>query len=302
MGCADQIEICNPAVGGSCSGLQGSLQIIAWIELLGLSEAQKASAARIALAHGVSHPQHVVDSLRSSALLANDLLVLGVSSPGLPETQWHREATHWFQTTLANIQYRVVDFPNNAWDSRQDPADWLTTGGATYGVVAPRNWQDSYGPALEDQCSQQLIRSTDQYQSFHLIGVLIVVIVSCAIIVTSWTLEFCVSNRRSRKPGGLKRHKLLAHIADGKAHLLYTALKGAGYQGWVDELEALPHRQPPDHSCQRDIAAIVEQADGSIIIPGPRFGSVGVGVAPGTVQDEKTPSYSVALLGGHTPV
>lgn len=289
-------------MGGSCSGLLGSTQVLPWADLLGFSDTQKATAARIVLAHAVSHPQHVVSSLRTSALLANDLLVLGTNSPGLPDTQWHLETTSWFQTTLANIQYRVVDFPTNAWASRQDPADWQTTGGTGYGVVAPRNWQDSYGPALEDLCKQQLVRSTDQYQSFLLVGVLIVIIVSCAIIVTSWTLEICDGNHSSRKPGGSKRHKLLAHVGDGKAHLLYTALKDAGYNGWEDELEALPHRTPPDHSAQRDIAAVVELSDGSILFPGPHTEAVGnsMGVNPKASQDDKTPSYSVALLGGHT--
>lgn len=278
------------------------MQVLPWLELLGFSDTQKATAARIMFAHMVSHPQHVVSSLRSSALLANDLLVLGTNSPGLPETQWHLETTNWFQTTLANMQYRIVDFPTNAWASRQDPADWQTTGGAAYGVVAPRNWQDAYGPALEDLCKQQLVRSTDQYQSFLLVGVLIVIIVSCAIIITSWTLEFCVSKRKSRKFGGSKRHKLLAHIGDGKTHLLYTALKGAGYQGWKDELEALPHRSPPDRSNQRDIAALAEGSDGAVMFPGPRNEAVSTSLGDGSSQDDKTPSYSVALLGGHTLV
>lgn len=301
-GCADQLELCNLAEGGSCSGPVGSMQALPWIDLLGFSDTQKATATRILLAHSVSHPQHVVSSLRSSALLANDLLVLGINSPGLPETQWHLETEKWFQTTLANIQYRIVDIPNNAWASKQNAANWQTDGGTEYGVVAPRNWQDSYAPALEALCKQQLVRSTNQYQSFLLVGVLVVIIVSCAIIITSWTLELCVANRKSRKLGGSKRHKLLAHIGDGKAHLLYTALKGAGYDGWQDELEALPHRRPHDYTCQRDIAALEEHADGSITIPGPRGGVLDTGLGSRDRQDEKMPASDVALLGRPSPV
>lgn len=115
-------------------------------------------------------------------------------------------------------------------------------------------------------------------------------------------LEVCVGKRKSRQLGGLKRHKFLAHISDGKAHLLYTALKGAGYHGWEDELEALPHRRPAVQSCQRDIAALVEYPNGSITFPVPQSEAVGTEAGRESGQDDKTPSYNVASLGGHTLV
>lgn len=130
------------------------------------------------------------------------------------------------------------------------------------------------------------------------------ILVSCAIIITSWTLEFCVLKRKSRKPGGAKRHKFLAYVGDGKAHLMYSVLKGAGYEGWKDELEALPYRGMVERGCQRDVVGRVEREDGSIGFPSPGSTVRGVGqeVGNGSLQDDdKTPAYSVALLGGHSP-
>lgn len=227
--------------------------------------------------------------------------MLGVESPALPDDQWTREVMKWFQTALANIQYRIVDFPNNFWAANGTIAgDWKTTGNTDYGVVAAKNWQESFAPALEGLCEQQLVRSTDQYQSFLLVGVLIVVVVSVVLIVVSWTLEMCVRRRGSRREGGKKRHKLLAYVADGKTQLLHEVLKGAGHGGWENEFDAVPSRRPADADRERDISPVREQQGRKAI----RYFGPSVGNPPSeradsserAPEEEKVQSVNEALL------
>lgn len=241
---------------------------------LNLNNNQRATAQRILYAHQ-SSLMHNAAGAGTGALSTSDVLVDGLYSPALPDNQWILETTRWFQTSLANIQHRIVDYPNNNWAANQ--SDQWDAAGPAFGVVSPADWKDRAASALEEQCRSQLVRSTDEYQSFVLVGIIVVVIISCTLIITSWTLHCCVSKRKDRRPGGDNRHKLISYIADSKTHMLYTSLRSAGYTGWQDEVESMPTRDAAPYSGDaKDVEAVME-SDGSIWQPGSRHGIVEYG-------------------------
>ncbi|KAI5370755.1 hypothetical protein Slin15195_G016280 [Septoria linicola] len=207
----------------------------------------------------------------SAAHYADECLVNNIYAPALPDTQWPLETTKWFQTSLANIQHRIVDYPNNNWATNR--SDLWKSNGPSFGVVDPRIYDDTGSQAFAKQCGSQLVRSANEHQSFIVVGVVVVVVISFAWIITSWTLHLCVSKRKDRQLGARKRHKLLAYIADSKTHLAHTSLRGAGYTGWDLQMHSMPVREVEDYRNAEDIEAVVE-SNGVIWQPGPRHGAV----------------------------
>jgi len=252
LACDHRLQLCNSA-DGACTALTGNN--LTTYDAIGLNDKQLATAERILLARLHSHIYDTINGACGSALAANDHLV-DLFSPQLPDDQWIREVTRMYQTALANVQLRIVDFPNNAW---------LTNDSETLGVIAAQNWAESEHNAMAELCKQQRVQSTNQYQSFSFWGVIIVVAVSSILIITSWTLESCVERRpdlRARdgvKLEGEKRYRQRAWIADGKLQLLRMALKDAGYVNWVNEMEYVPYREVID-----DIDPVIEE-DGAVM-------------------------------------
>ena len=218
---------------------------------LGLTEKREATAERIIDARLHSTIFDVIYQQGSNALMASDLLSGLVTSPPLPRHQWILETTKWFQTAMANVQYRLVEFPNNAWDT--DTNDGVD-------VVQPEEWFNFSSNAMRELGSQQLVRSTDEYQKFSLEGIVIVIAISFALIVVSCTLEWCVFlPKRRHYPEGSRRYKRLAYAADGQLQLLRVLLEKADYGDWQDKLEETPYRIPKDPSNQKDITSSFEE-------------------------------------------
>ena len=149
-----------------------------------------------------------------------------------------------FQTALANIQLRIADFPVNKWYTNETQ---------NVVVLPPSAWQEDDAAEMEQLCRRQRVMSTDQYQSFSLAGVLLVIVLGPALILTSWFLDLCIQKRSSLQPGGSKRYRRLAWIADDKLQLLRLALKGAGYDDWKNELDSVPVRVTRDKDIQPPI-------------------------------------------------
>lgn len=146
---------------------------------------------------------------------------------------------------MANVQYRIAEFPNNEWDTN-------TTSGPN--VVPPEEWFNFSSNAMRELCNQQLVRSTDEYQTFSLEGIAVVILISFALIITSLTVESCdFRPQRRRHPDGARRHERLAYAADGQLQLLRVVLENTGYTNWHDKLEDIPFRVPKDDAIQKDI-------------------------------------------------
>ena len=247
VACIDRMRVCDPQHLDRCSRLVGSKMV--YPGTLGLNRIQEATAERVLEARFHSIMWDAIAEQGGKALMANDVVVDFVST-ALPPNQWVIETERWFQTLLANVQYRVVDFTNNAWmakwPSLPPPSD-------------PSNWLNGSSSAMEDLCERQLIRNTGQYQSFSLAGVLIVTILSISIIIASWFLEGCVLRGKGRRHDNRKRYKRVAYAADGKLQLLRVALQSAGYYGWHGRLDDVPYRSLENMSQQRDIEPAVEE-------------------------------------------
>ena len=237
IACHDQTRICGK---DSCTPLTSSPKLD--FRNLGLNSVQEATALRIKTMREHSNVWNMVHMQGSAALMASDL-IMTVASPALPSDQWVLEVTTWYQSLLANLQYQAVEFPNNAE--------------GTYPIVQADG-------ILEKQCYSQLVRNTAEYQSFSLSGVLIIVVVSAALIVLSWTLESCVFAGTGRQSGAYERYKRLAYSADGKHQLLRSTLEAAGYGAWKDELEHIPYRDLPPQ-LQKDIHPITADTEEVVI-------------------------------------
>ena len=119
---------------------------------LGLNEKQEATAERIIDARLHSTIFDVIYLQGGAALMASDLVV-NLVSPALPSNQWIIETTKWFETAMANVQHRIVEFPNNAWDTDLNHGP---------DVVRPEDWFNFSSNAMRALCSQQLVRNSDQ--------------------------------------------------------------------------------------------------------------------------------------------
>ena len=226
MACLDQRQFRNPTTNDTTT--LGNLESKE-CQSLGLNQQQNATIERMILALELSDTFNNVNGQNGAALQATSKLYQ-LLSPGLPDNQWQLELQGWFEISLAKLQRYVLDFVDNPW--AQD-----TTTNKYISVVPPSAWPESDSDALQAQCSQQLIRGIAAFQTFSVLGIAIIVVVSITLIIPSWTLSKCV--RKSSQGAGYRTH---ANIAHGKLNLLRMALEGRGYTGWTNADEDIPIR------------------------------------------------------------
>ena len=232
MGCADQYQFREP-ISNRTTSLTG-LQIAKQLALeLGLNSDQVATLTRLTFSLQTSDTYNTVGGQNSDALVASSLLNQ-LLSPGLPSNQWQIEARTWFETTLANVQHRTVDYVTNSWVSPSN--------GQLF-VLPLSQWTDPDKPALQAQCSQQLIQGSAEYTSFSTLGLVITVTGSVLIILLSLVIPYCVL--RTRKPSSSsKHHKYVAYAADAELQLLRMVLEHDNTVVWAgtgeDEIPFLP--------------------------------------------------------------
>ena len=223
MGCMEQFKICNPAKGAdACSPLTGLavLQRFLINNDIGLNDAQLMTAIRILTHMTPSTLYYNVMSLRGTSLWANDL-VYGTFSPGLPENQWQVEALGWFQSSLTKLQLYTAEFAANAGDL--GPYGSVRTPRGMLGNLTGSRDLAQF-EALQDQCSNQLVRTTGEVQNFSVLGLMIILCVSLTIIILDMASGVLIGwvSRRGRRPSPTAA----ARQADNMFHLLRLALPG----------------------------------------------------------------------------
>jgi len=215
LACVQQYVICNPSTS-SCTQAGGWFQLEERVRLNtpGFNFAQLVAASRIVLALVSSQIHSIVDTLGAGALLANNL-VLGVTSPGLPDDQWRVEVLGWFQTNLAKLQAYMVDFASNTVGLSP-----FTTPSSPFNTRTPE-LAAAYQP-VQEQCANQLVQTAGEVQNFSFLGVMTIVCVSASLMALDWSLERIVDflNRRRGWGSSTKR----ARQADSKLHLQRMAL------------------------------------------------------------------------------
>ena len=229
LACAEQYVLCNPSAS-KCSLPTGLFSLAEQLTLnrivLGWNPAQFATADRIVGALGNTGVFNTVANLGPGALWASNLLA-GTISPGLPDNQWQIEVLGWFQTSLAKLQARMLDFASTSIGvDRLGPLQPPGSRPLQRLLIFPDQ------PGIQDyqyQCENQLARAVGEVQNFSLCGVLVIVIGSAAIVLLDCCLERIV-NALSRRDSISRR----AREADNKLHLLRMALTGRWDQssGW----------------------------------------------------------------------
>ena len=241
MGCIDQSQICNPLTAPYSCTILGSLNDMAVDRLhIGLNPYQMATSNRVIWGLMSSLTFGTVNHLTTGTLLANDFVVFGSFSYGLPPNQWQIEVQGWFETSLAKLQAFIVNWAANIADL------------GPYGnVSSPDPNLNPTGKAAYELCSNQRIRNTGSYQSFSALGLLIVICIGTLIIVLSLTAESCVASARRRKRqhgkgGADDDYREIARVADRKLQLLRLALMSTGVQAtWSRTMDQIPITHEP---------------------------------------------------------
>ena len=238
MACAEQYVLCNPSASkcSSPTGLFGLFKHVALNRTLGWNRAQFATADRISMALANTGVFNTVGNLGSGALWANNLL-MGNLSPGLPDNQWQIEALGWFQTNLAKLQARMLDFASTSVAvDRLGPLQPPGSPPLQRMLVLP----DLPGSRpYQYQCENQLVQAVGEVQNFSLCGVLVIVVGSAVIVLLDCCLERIV-NALSRRDSVSRR----AREADNNLHLLRMALTGTPDKpsGWEQGSWDIPVR------------------------------------------------------------
>jgi hypothetical protein len=272
MACTEQFRFCNPAKENpdAClpwTGLVPLQRVLAENDpVAGLFNVPQLLTAQRILTHMTLSTLHYsVVTLRGAALWANDL-VYGNISPGLPDNQWQMEALGWFQTSLAKLQSYIVQFAANSDDLGpygrvQTPLDMLgTNSNGEHDEASNAVYQ-----MMQDQCSNQLVRTTGEMQNFSFLGVMVIVLFSCTVIVLDLAGGVIMDwlRRLWRRPSALAA----ARQADNIFHLVRLALRAHLPHGerWV-----LGHWEVPvwegDLSIPRPY---IEQNGGLALYPDP---------------------------------
>ncbi|CAH0057583.1 unnamed protein product [Clonostachys solani] len=230
MVCVDSYMICNPDKE-KCSPWARYEDFYTTVfndtnNDMGFNDAQLATAARMAIHMQQTNINTIVSNLGSASLFASDHVYRNHESTGLPDNQWHIEATTWFQTKLAKFQASVAEYV-----SKPDDAVGLP-------VLKPNdpNTKNEYEVSdeilkkLQDQCNSQLIMGTADIESFSLAGTLVIVIITVFLAIVSIYITEIMDFFGRFVPGS-KGH--LARVSDEKLHVLKHALSVQdGPQKW----------------------------------------------------------------------
>jgi hypothetical protein len=225
MGCLDQYTIINP-INNRSTQLVSQSGLIEAIQSLDLSLTQYVTAQRLIHSFSYSNTYSSTFGFGANALKASDQ-VLNFKCLNLPFNQWQKEVEGWFETSLVKIQAYTVEYASNIAD---------------LGIYSNISYPGSNGSTeniWKHQCDNQKIRNTGGYQTFSVLGIVIIGVVGLFIFFIAkvglkWS-KFVKGIRRkhnrnatedSKKP---KSTGALMYAADGKFQLQRMALEEAGY-------------------------------------------------------------------------
>ncbi|KAF3907983.1 hypothetical protein ABW20_dc0100483 [Dactylellina cionopaga] len=232
--CLDQVQYCNPN-NGICTSLTNPVHAAEEGKSdLDLNEQQLGLLRRVGTSIVESTVfQSGIASLGSAGLRASEFVYNNALSAPLPDDQWIREVTLWFQTGLSILQEQIVQFLDiTLYNNSSDAFILLPT------EILP----DKERAQSEWQCAVQKIRSQGQFQNFNLTVLIIIAAIALLIIIISLVLETGVKYIR-------KKFKFSSNTAqftrstDNLYWLLHAALLGGGVGDWKygdnDQLEGV---------------------------------------------------------------
>jgi hypothetical protein len=177
LGCADQTEVCNPAMPGACMDFTRADDMSFFSDGLKFNARQSAVFSRLFPLLGNSIPDAAY-TIGAQGLLASYLGRDGISA-ALEEDQWVLELQNWYLTT--NIQIRATQYVTGL--GREKYRKYITA------------------PKEDEQwmCTSQIVRSSD-YASFSVLGSGIILFGGAFLILLNLSLSTIAPRVRRNSP------------------------------------------------------------------------------------------------------
>ncbi len=152
--------------------------------------------------------------------IASETVHEDAQSASIPPDQWIIETRNWFSVGLSRLQQAMVSYASGP------------TNLGTYGVIDRPAANDSTGQSL---CRNQMVRdTTGEHQSFSLLGVILIVVLGGAIILSSFFLDTVVGCVQKWTRWGVEKRRQWTY--DGKFILLKVAFEGSTRDlRWIHE-------------------------------------------------------------------
>ncbi|KAH7146809.1 hypothetical protein B0J13DRAFT_621753 [Dactylonectria estremocensis] len=223
----EQVQLCNPRAA-KCTNTTDPATALLELEALELNIKQRMTLSRTASLLGLINVASLgPQSLGAASLLARDQTYADIVSTSLPPDQWQKEARLWFETGLAMLQAHIIRFLG-----RIDLSSPVIYG--RFLIYQPLA-ELPPGPerdAARTICRNQKIATTDRFQNFRVLDLMLVFALSLCIILTSLLLERCVKIVRRRWVTHTGQSRELAWDMDSKFWLLHVALGSVGVGPW----------------------------------------------------------------------
>jgi hypothetical protein len=170
-----------------------------------------------------------LEFLTLTGLLARECLDDNICI-GLPDDQWQREATLWFQSSLSKMQITQIQYAYKSDSYRNF-------------TIPPENTTavPAYNAELVSQCTSQKIQSSGRVQNFSFLGIMIVITSTVLLILGAAFLESCARLVRRRR-GTLDSDRAIARTADYNLDLARMAMGGENQSksGWIKSDNGVP--------------------------------------------------------------
>ena len=188
LGCVAKYQFCNSTptdnLEDSCTSLRSWYGTRSELPLLNYNARQTAIWTRLAYAIQYNQIPHIINTLGDGILLANVLSEDNVVSTPLPSDQWVRELDHWFGIWMTAMQIQIVQYGTGTgspvWDAYLTPPS-----------PANASWM----------CTNQVVQNNN-YASFNLLAIILILVFGSTIVVLNALLDPCVRFFRSRFRSG----------------------------------------------------------------------------------------------------
>ncbi|CEF78782.1 unnamed protein product [Fusarium graminearum] len=230
IACIDQHQICNPN-NDKCTPFLDRQNLVenAMKDPLALNVAQIVTAQRLRLVLWESSLfYHTIWTQTQSFLRAQEK-VAGISGQPLPSNQWEIEMSALFNTTLANLQYHMMEYAAGS--------------SVPTAVNITEPWDDpsadsGWAAAYKNMCYNQRTKETQGTLNFSILGLGLLFGLGFYIIVLSFILEFLMAWIQKWLGRGILRARRWERDATLQQMRLLYEIQGSG--DWKGTTEDFP--------------------------------------------------------------
>ncbi|KAL4893564.1 hypothetical protein BDV59DRAFT_193051 [Aspergillus ambiguus] len=234
LGCTDQFQICNGR-SGICSELQGiqsftkADKMIEFVQKYHLTAVQTDTFVLLTNFLALNNMYYSIYGRTTYALRAQETLSNLNQVAALPNNQWQIEVQSWFETNLAKLQERSVEFATGPRQSREG---------------RKRLDQTDQSPL----CKAQKVRCPAGNISFSVLGISCIIGIGSVIIISNLCLDTVMAwiGRKWFPRSGYRR---LNWALDDKLQLQRMAFQGLQAGHWYGNTSAVPVTEKGDLFC-----------------------------------------------------